>query len=84
MIRKAYSIRDKKTEVFNQPIFAVNDEDVKRTLTMYMNQQKQDLMAQYPEDYTLYWIGQFDDHNGGLEHLHPVEVCELTTLVKED
>lgn len=63
MIKKVYSIRDAKGELFNDPWFAHTHGDAERTFTRLVKDEKTTI-HQFPEDYDLYFLGEFDDQRG--------------------
>lgn len=63
MIRKAYSIRDSKGEIFHLPIFKNTHGEAERDFKTMVNQPKSNL-NDYPEDFDLYHIGEYDDNSG--------------------
>lgn len=63
MIVQAYSLFDSKAKLFSQPFFALNDAVAKRMCAATANDEKSSL-AQHPEDYSLFHIGEFDDDKG--------------------
>lgn len=67
MLMNAYVIRDKKVEVFHKPFFLPvsnnpHGEAERGFHTAVSDPQTN--MAKYPEDYSLWYIGQYDDNQG--------------------
>lgn len=60
---KAFTIRDTKGEVFNTPFFQKTHGEAERSFKSLLNDQ-QSMVAKYPEDYDLYYIGEYDDQTG--------------------
>lgn len=60
---KAFSIRDSKAEVFNTPFFQKTHGEAERSFKSLLNDQ-QSMIAKYPDDYDLYYIGEYDDQAG--------------------
>jgi hypothetical protein len=68
MLLKAYTLFDSKTECYVPPFYAKAKGDAIRQITQVVNDKsaKQDF-AKYPEDFTLFEIGIFDDSTGQFE-----------------
>ena len=84
MLSRVYSIYDVKTKVYLPPVYCQNDDDAMRFMTMRL--EGFPLMAKFPQDYRLYYIGTFNDANGVLERSDKPEfVCEIIDLlINED
>lgn len=63
MILKAFSIRDQKSEVYNSPFFKSTHGEAERDFRSACNDEKT-MIAKYPEDFDLYYIGEYDDNKG--------------------
>lgn len=63
MQTKAYSVRDSKAEIYNQPFFQKSHGEAERTLLSLVKDGKS-MISQYPDDYDLYFIGTYDDQTG--------------------
>jgi hypothetical protein len=68
MTQKIYSIRDSKAEYFTQPFFKKTHGEAERDFTMLAKDEKSQI-AQFPEDYDLYYIGDYDDQTGKMTPL---------------
>lgn len=60
---KMFSIRDAKAEVFNPPFFSRTHGEAERSFDQLVMDPKS-TVSQYPEDYDLYYLGDYDDLNG--------------------
>lgn len=60
MILKMFSIYDAKAEAFSQPFFVPTKGLAIRSFTDAANDPKTNIHL-YPEDYTLFELGEFDD-----------------------
>lgn len=58
-----YSVRDRKANKFINVFTEENDETAKRTFG-FMRKDKNTIFGMFPEDYELWFVGGFDDHNG--------------------
>lgn len=63
MIQKMYSVRDQKAEVFNLPFYSKTHGEAERNFTQLVNDEKS-MPGNYPDDYDLYWIGDYNDQTG--------------------
>lgn len=63
MILKVFSIRDAKAEVFNQPFFKKTHGEAERDFSALCKDEKS-MPSQFPEDFDLYFLGEYDDQNG--------------------
>lgn len=62
------SVRDSKTETFNQPFFARTIGEAERSFSELTKDPKS-FVSKYPEDYDLYKVGEYDDQTGLLTAL---------------
>lgn len=65
MLLKAFTIRDTKAEVFNTPFFQKTHGEAERSFKKLAT-DPQSMVGQYPDDYDLYYIGEYDDQTGKL------------------
>lgn len=66
---QAYSVLDTKAAAFTTPMFLQRDEMAIRAFSDAVKDPNHP-MHKHPEDYHLYWIGEFDDTAGRLERDH--------------
>ena len=82
MLSKVYSVRDKKTEMFNPPFYQATHGEAERSFHRLVNDPKTNI-NQFPEDYDLYYLGEFDDNKGQLismdSPVHVVQALQLHT-----
>lgn len=80
---KMYSIRDSKAEIFNAPFYKKTHGEAERDFTTLVNDEKS-TVAQYPDDFDLYYVGTYDDGNGKIEPLStPQHIVKAIQLRKE-
>jgi len=81
---KIFSIRDQKSEVFNQPFLKKTHGEAERDFRSVVNDDKSTI-NKYPEDFDLYYIGDYDDNSGKLMPLDtPQHVIKaISCLTKE-
>lgn len=63
MIRQVFSVRNAKGEFFNPPFISHTKGSAERTFQKLVNDPQSDI-NQFPEDYDLYYVGDFDDTKG--------------------
>lgn len=63
MKQKIYAIRDTKGECFNQPFFQRTHGEAERSFAR-LAQDDNSMVGKYPDDYDLYWIGEYDQLTG--------------------
>lgn len=82
MLLKIYSIRDSKAEVFNQPFFQKTHGEAERNF-MSLVQDEKSTVWKYPDDFDLYYLGDFDDQTGKLTKLDtPQHIAKAVMLKK--
>jgi len=81
---KMYCIVDSKTNIYNNPFYAHNDEVAKRLFGCEVN-RPESLMYDYSEDYQLIQIGVFNKDNGSVKMEEPFRhVCIGYSLKREN
>jgi hypothetical protein len=60
---KIYSVYDAVAKVWNQPFYQMNDQVAQRTIANCVNTQGHNYNMN-PEDFSLYFIGEFNDQDG--------------------
>lgn len=76
MILRAYSVRDLKASAFATPFFLSTDAVAIRTFSDAIA-DKSHPMAAHPEDYQLFYLGEFEDQSGAFERAQsPVFLCD--------
>lgn len=84
MVRKVYSIYDKKAAIHNSPVVAENDLVMVRDLQFRLEKMKDSALYKYPEDFCVKELGLFDSAAGTLTGADVVrQVVELTEIVNE-
>lgn len=81
MLLRAYSIFDCKALQYHQPWYAVSDGVACRMLQDLVN-DPQTMLGRHPKDYTLYFVGIWNDLKGEWEAVSPkVHVIDAVALV---
>lgn len=83
MILKMFSIRDTKGEIFNPPYYAKTHGEAERQFKTLTNDPKSTI-NQYPEDFDLYYLGDYDDQTGKLKSLDTPQHLIKAALVNTD
>lgn len=65
---KVFSIRDAKAEVYHNPWFAKTHAEAERSFASLVRDGKSQV-SQFPEDFDLYYVGDFDDQKGVIHSL---------------
>lgn len=65
MLLGAYSVYDECTETYGTPFFVVNDKTAERAFFQLWTDPNSTVF-QSPKDFSLYYIGQFDDSDGAI------------------
>lgn len=82
MKRKVYTVRDAKAEVYNTPFYQTTHGEAERTFKALVN-NNESMVGKYPDDYDLYYLGEFDDVVGNIISLetpqHIVKAIMLKT-----
>jgi len=77
-----FSIMDKKVGSYDRPFFAKHVIDVSRSLEQALL-KGEGQFAQYPADFALYMVGEFDTESGHfIPAAVPVHMFEVAALVK--
>lgn len=77
MMYEIVAVRDIKTNAFSQPQFVPHQGGAIRAFgDQCMNKDPQNIMGHHPEDFELYYLGQFNDQTGKFEQLpEPVQIA---------
>ncbi len=79
MLVNLYSIRDRKAG-FLLPTHDINDETAQRNFAFAVQSGNQMYLA-FPDDYDLYYVGQFDTDSGERHPDHPRHVCSARSVL---
>lgn len=63
MNHKIYSVRDSKGEIYLQPFLQKTHGEAERSFKQAVQDEKSSI-CKFPEDYDLYFLGEFDDTTG--------------------
>ena len=63
MISNIYTIYDVKAEAYLTPFFLQNEAILKRTIMDTLSDDNH-MFGKHPEDYIMYYVGEYDDQTG--------------------
>lgn len=79
---KVYSIRDAKGDFFGNPFFKRSHGEAERDFHLACNDEKS-MLSKFPEDYDLYYLGEFEDKSGKFKPLDtPQHMLKAVHAVK--
>lgn len=82
MTLKVFAIRDSKGEFFTPPFYKKTAGEAERDFHQLVNDANS-MVHKYPEDYDLYYIGEFNDQDGKIKSLDsPSHICKAVNLKK--
>ena len=64
MLKRTYCLFDHKALTYMNPLVFLNDGEAIRWFTTVVNSQEQTNVSLYPKDFTLCYLGTFDDTSG--------------------
>jgi len=76
---KIYAIRDNRTESFNIPTFAKSDSEMVRMIQISI-MDGESMLAKFPKDYDLYFMGTYDNETGTMETTPPQHIMSLLQI----
>ena len=79
---KAFSIRDAKAGVFNTPFFQKSIGEAERNFDKLVKDPTS-MVAQYPDDFDLYYLGDYDDQSGNIKSLDTPQHLTKAALLKQ-
>ena len=80
MLFRVYSVYDEAAEAYGVPFFMVNDKTAERAFFQLVN-DPQSTVFRSPQDFSLYFIGTFHDHNAQLVPDTPVLIGRAPSYV---
>jgi len=85
MLKRMYTIYDKKAQFFDNIFYAVNDETAIRMLKNAFNQpeQQQAPFIVNPEDFALFVVGTWNDNDGTITN-EVIQVTDILSLVPDN
>lgn len=83
MIQRIFAIYDSKARSFLQPFYAPEIAVAQRHFRTAANDAATQI-CQYPEDFTLFYIGEYDDQSGVITPLDKMENLGLANAFKKE
>ncbi len=84
MKHSVFTIYDSKVDAFLPPFYMQTKPAAIRAITDTMNDPSHQF-AKHPEDYTLFYLGQFDDGTATFDlEKTPISLCLLLELTSQD
>lgn len=78
---KMYSLRDAKADIFHPPFYKKTHGEAERDFTELTRDEKS-MISKYPEDYDLFYCGEYDDQTGLVESLKtPQHIAKAITVI---
>lgn len=81
MLHKMYSVRDSKGEIFHPPFYQKTHGEAERTFNKLVHDDKS-MIAQYPDDFDLYYLGEYDDQSGKISSLNTPQHITKAVMLK--
>jgi len=72
MQKNLYSVFDRKANVYSNPFTSINDQVATRMFAHACRDTASDV-GMFPNDYSLHFVGVFDDESGQIDTIHPVQ-----------
>ena len=82
MLKKIYTIRDSKGEIYHTPFFQNTHGEAERSFRTAVN-DPQTSIYKYPEDYSLWYMGEYDDNTGLFKTKPPEHMIQAIACVKK-
>ena len=79
MKTELYAIYDSKAEIYNKPFHQPNQAVAMRTATDLANDPNSEI-AKNPQDYTMFYLGNYDDTTAQFELCEPKSVARFHEL----
>lgn len=80
---KIFTIYDSKAKAYLQPFFSKTEGTAIREAKMIANQEGHQFNS-YAEDYSLFYIGEYDELSGKISSENPVHIVNILHLVDSD
>jgi len=81
-MKNIYVLHDSKAKMYHTPFYMVNDDACLRTMVDMVNNQENEV-SKFPEDFTLFNIGTFDEETANIELLQErVTICRCHELIQ--
>lgn len=79
-----YAVYDAKSETWDIPFRAGSDVEVVRMIDSEFKRNSETMFVMYPEDFSVWFVGEFDQGSGVYQPVNLVKVANFTDFVKKD
>lgn len=84
-MRKVYAVQDAKAGMFNTPIFLLSDGEALRSfIDACRPGNDQSMLSRHPEDFNLFYIGDYDETEGVLHSAVPYHLANGAVILGGD
>lgn len=84
-MKKVYAVQDAKAGMFNQPIFLLSDGEALRSfMDACQPGNDQSMLSRHPEDFNLFYIGEYDELTGELQSCTPYHLANGAVILGGD
>ena len=83
-MERFYCVFDSKTEQFAFPFHAKSDVEVVRSIDSDFKRNSESIYVLYPEDFSVWFVGEFNQDSGEFVSVSKVKVADFTDFVKKD
>lgn len=81
MQKQIFSLHDRAAAAYGPPMFLNTESQAVRALQLEL--QKPGGLSEFPEDFTLYHIGSFDDNSGLITPQEPQRVISVLEIINK-
>ena len=81
---KFYAVYDAKSETWDIPFRAGSDVEVVRMIDSEFKRNSETMYVMYPDDFSVWFVGEFDQDAGAYQPVNLVKVANFTDFVKKD
>lgn len=82
-MKKIVAVEDNLAKKFGAPFVCESDEEALRLFKMTVNDKRNDLIYNNPEDYALWSLGEYDERTG-LIIPEPNKIADAKSVKKEE
>ena len=84
MTTEMYTIFDSEAQIYQLPFYEINDGTAIRKLQQFATKSPEDVMVRYPEQFTLFHIGTYDDSTGSLHPVDPSVIMQMDKIITKE
>lgn len=75
-----YAVYDAKSGIYTHPICTVNEQTMLRNMAIAKETEK--MYQQFPEDFTVFKVGEYDDTTGKITNITPEAITNVAAIGK--